>query len=130
MTKPFAKYTPTALIRYFMYLPLNFIPVVGTVLFVLLQGKKAGPNAHARYFQLKGMSKTKQDEFVEQRQGAYTAFGVVATLLEMVPIAGIFFAFTNVTGAALWAADMERKSGTSPELREQAKKAAGPERDL
>lgn len=25
--KPFAKFTPTAIIRYFMYLPLNFIPV-------------------------------------------------------------------------------------------------------
>ena len=36
--KPFAKYTPQAIIRYFMYLPLNFIPVVGTVLFILLQG--------------------------------------------------------------------------------------------
>lgn len=28
-TKPFAKFTPQAIIRYFMYLPLNFIPVVG-----------------------------------------------------------------------------------------------------
>jgi hypothetical protein len=26
-TKPFAKFTPSAIIRYFMYLPLNFIPV-------------------------------------------------------------------------------------------------------
>lgn len=25
--KPFAKFTPTAIIRYLMYLPLNFIPV-------------------------------------------------------------------------------------------------------
>ena len=25
--KPFAKFTPSAIIRYFMYLPLNFIPV-------------------------------------------------------------------------------------------------------
>lgn len=69
------------------------------------------------------MSKGKREEFVEQRQGAYTAFGTVATLLEMVPVAGIFFAFTNATGAALWAADMEGKTGTSPELKEQAKKA-------
>jgi len=41
----------------------------------------------------------------------------------MVPIAGILFAFTNTCGAALWAADMERKQGTAPALREQAKKA-------
>lgn len=76
------------------------------------------------------MSKTRKEEFVDQRKGAYTAFGTVATLLEMVPIAGIFFAFTNVTGAALWAADMEANGGTSPELKEQAKKATGPEKEL
>lgn len=36
--KPFAKFTPEAIIRYFMYLPLNFIPVVGTAIFLTLQG--------------------------------------------------------------------------------------------
>lgn len=54
VSKPFARFTPRAVVRYFMYLPLNFIPVVGTVVFVLLQGKRNGPGAHARYFQLKG----------------------------------------------------------------------------
>jgi len=122
-TKPFQKFTPTAIVRYFMYLPLNFIPVIGTVLFVMAQGKRAGPGAHARYFQLKGMDKGKREEWVEKRQGAYTAFGTVATLLEMIPVAGIFFAFTNVTGAALWAADLEQSEGTSPALKEQARQA-------
>lgn len=126
--KPFAKFTPQAMIRYVMYLPLNFIPVVGTVLFILAQGRGKGPASHARYFQLKGMSKQRREEFVEKRQGAYTTFGIVASLLEMIPIAGIFLAFTNTTGAALWAADMEKASsasqeGTSPALRDQAKKA-------
>jgi hypothetical protein len=41
----------------------------------------------------------------------------------MVPVAGIFFAFTNTCGAALWSADLEKEAGSSPELREQAKKA-------
>ena len=50
-------------------------------------------------------------------------FGVAATLLEMIPVAGIFFAFTNTCAAALWAADMEKAQGTSPNLREQAEKA-------
>ncbi|KAI4847653.1 hypothetical protein E4T44_04398, partial [Aureobasidium sp. EXF-8845] len=54
--KPFAKFAPSAIIRYVMYLPLNFIPVVGTAMFILLQGKRAGPAAHSRYFQLKGMN--------------------------------------------------------------------------
>ncbi|KAK1090670.1 hypothetical protein LTR48_007846 [Friedmanniomyces endolithicus] len=123
MTKPFQKFTPTAIIRYFMYLPLNFTPVVGTVAFVALQGRKNGPSAHNRYFQLKGMNKTQQEQFVQEHQGAYTSFGVASTLLEMVPILGIFAAYTNTCGAALWAADLEQKSGTAPALREQAKRA-------
>ena len=56
-----------------------------------------------------------------------TSFGIAAVLLELVPIASIFFAFTNTVGAALWAADIENgnttKEGTAPRLREQAKKA-------
>ncbi|EMC97789.1 hypothetical protein BAUCODRAFT_403847 [Baudoinia panamericana UAMH 10762] len=123
MSKPFANFTPSAIVKYFMYLPLNFIPVIGTVAFVVLQGRRYGPAAHARYFQLKGMSTTQREKFVEERQGAYTSFGIVATLLEIVPLAGIFFAFTNTCGAALWAADMEHKAGTAPALREQAKQA-------
>ncbi len=55
------------------------------------------------------------------------SFGVAATLLELVPVASILFAFTNTVGAALWAADIEKgnvtKEGTAPGLKEQGKKA-------
>jgi hypothetical protein len=36
---PFDRFSPKALIRYVIYLPLNFIPVVGTVIFIVLQGR-------------------------------------------------------------------------------------------
>ncbi|KAF2757495.1 hypothetical protein EJ05DRAFT_391545 [Pseudovirgaria hyperparasitica] len=123
--KPFARFAPKAIIRYFMYLPLNFIPVIGTALFIILQGRRTGPVAHTRYFQLKGMSASQKDKYVEDRKAAYTSFGVVATLLEMVPFAGIFFSFTNTVGAALWAADLEQRSNTAPSLRAQAAAAEG-----
>ena len=58
---------------------------------------------------------------------AWISFGVAAVLLELVPVASIFFAFTNTVGAALWAADLEKEEvgevGTSPKLKEQVKKA-------
>lgn len=79
ITKPFAKFTPTALIRYFMYLPLNFIPVVGTVMFVVLQGRRFGPNAHSRYFQLKGWNSSQRQKHVEEYKAAYTRY--IDTLL-------------------------------------------------
>jgi hypothetical protein len=128
VSKPFAKFTPSAIIRYFMYLPLNFIPVIGTVLFIILQGRKFGPTAHARYFQLKQMKKQEKEQFIERRKAAYASFGVPAVLLELVPIAGILFTFTNTVGAALWAADMEQTSNrgektTAPSLRNQAEMA-------
>jgi len=123
MGKPFAKFTPSAIIRYFMYLPLNFIPVVGTIAFVILQGRKYGPQAHSRYFQLKGMSPQQRERHVDERKGAYTSFGIAAVLLEMIPVAGIFFTFTNTCGAALWAAKLEQAAGTAPNLRNQAEKA-------
>ncbi|KAE9967580.1 hypothetical protein BLS_006278 [Venturia inaequalis] len=119
--KPFAKFTPSAIIRYFMYLPLNFIPIVGTVLFIIMNGRRFGPNAHARYFQLKGMSKSQKEDFIEKHKAAYTSFGIPASFLELLPFVGIFFAFTNTCGAALWASDLELKRGgnTAPNLRAQ-----------
>ena len=51
------------------------------------------------------------------------SFGVPAVLLELVPIAGIFFTFTNTVGAALWAADLEQRQSTAPNLRNQAEQA-------
>ena len=70
--KPFQRFTPTAIIRYFMYLPLNFIPVVGTVMFVILQGKRAGPAAHQRYFQLKQWNSSQRQKHIEEYKAAYT----------------------------------------------------------
>ncbi|MCJ1480009.1 hypothetical protein MMC06_000163 [Schaereria dolodes] len=128
--KPFAKFAPNAIIRYFLYLPLNFIPVVGTIMFVILQGRRAGPTAHSRYFQLKGWSNSQKQTHVQENKAAYTSFGIALVLLELVPVASIIFAFTNTVGAALWesqAADMEKGNvtahGTAPKLREQVKNA-------
>ncbi|KAH7029454.1 uncharacterized protein B0I36DRAFT_325812 [Microdochium trichocladiopsis] len=125
---PFAKFSPKAIIRYVMYLPLNFIPVVGTVAFILIQGRNRGKGVHGRYFQLKRWSAAEQRDWLTEHTAPYTSFGTVATLLEMIPIASMFFMFTNTVGAALWAADIEQRNtkmteGTAPGLRNAAKKA-------
>jgi hypothetical protein len=38
-----------------------------------LQGKRYGPPAHSRYFQLKGLNREQSDAHVESLRGAYTA---------------------------------------------------------
>jgi uncharacterized protein involved in cysteine biosynthesis len=103
----FEKFTPKALIRYAMYLPLNFIPVVGTIIFVLIQGRTRGNSVHTRYFQLKKWSTSQREAWLKENTAPYTAFGTVAILLELIPVVSIFFSFTNTVGAALWAADIE-----------------------
>jgi len=113
---PFEKFTPKALVRYVMYLPLNFIPVVGTVIFVLLQGRTRGRSTHTRYFQLKKWTNAEREEWLKENTAPYTAFGTVATLLELIPVASIFFSFTNTVGAALWAADIESNNTTMTEM--------------
>jgi hypothetical protein len=40
---PFSSFTPKAIIRYLIRLPLNFIPVVGTAIFIILQGEYLRP---------------------------------------------------------------------------------------
>ena len=66
---------------------------------------------------------TARDIAFEPSANLVSSFGVAANLLELVPIAGIFFAFTNQVGAALWAADLEANSSTAPGLRDAAQKA-------
>lgn len=124
---PFQKFSINAVVRYFMYLPLNFIPVVGTAIFLFLQARGRGRGVHDRYFQLKKWSASQSSDWVDKYVGPYTGFGVVATLLEMIPIVSLFFTYTNTVGAALWAADIEA-NGTSmtdrnaPSLQESTKR--------
>ncbi|KAL3493145.1 hypothetical protein BJX62DRAFT_235459 [Aspergillus germanicus] len=96
------------LVRSVLLLPLNFVPVVGTVGYVYVAGKKAGPGLHERYFQLRGMGSEERGRWVEGKRGGYTGLGMASVLLEMVPFASILFEFSNAVGAALWAADLEK----------------------
>ncbi|CAI6093951.1 unnamed protein product [Clonostachys chloroleuca] len=129
LKKPFERFGPKAIIRYFMYLPLNFIPIVGTVLFIFLQSKGRGHQVHNRYFQLKKWSPSQRSQWLGKHVGPYTSFGLVATLLEMIPVASMFFTFTNTVGAALWAADIEAMNTsmtdeTAPTIQGSANKSS------
>lgn len=99
------------LVEYVVTLPLNFLPGVGNALFVYVNAETLAMKYHARYFELKGW-KTDQAQiraFVEQREPAYRSFGIVAMLLNIIPVVNVVFALTNTAGAALWAADIEKR---------------------
>ncbi|KAF9532409.1 hypothetical protein CPB83DRAFT_891137 [Crepidotus variabilis] len=113
LMKPLDRFSKDGVIRYIISLPLNSIPGVGTVLFLLYNGVKSGPGFHARYFQLKNFDKSTRDSFVQSRRGAYTAFGATALALNLVPVVGLLFTLTSTIGAALWASKIEKTQGTS-----------------
>jgi len=109
LKKPFGDSLTKSIVRYFMLLPLNFIPVVGTVVFLILNARNIGPSQHARYFQLKGFSDTERHDFVRRNRGGYVGFGLACVLLNLLPVVNIVFAFTNTVGAALWAVKLENQ---------------------
>ncbi|KAG8950342.1 hypothetical protein FRC04_007784 [Tulasnella sp. 424] len=113
---PLNRFTKEGIIQYILSFPLNFIPVVGTVFFIFYNGNKQGPNYHARYFQLKRMSDAQKKEEIRKRRGSYTAFGTAVLALNLIPGASIFFALSSAVGAALWAADVEKKAGAQVDV--------------
>jgi hypothetical protein len=89
-------------------LPLNFIPVVGTVLWLFLNGRLYTWDKFSHYhYELKRRNFRAQQKFVREHWYAHHMFGMQAMALEMIPFANVIFIFTNTVGAALWAADLE-----------------------
>ncbi|KAF5386930.1 hypothetical protein D9615_001715 [Tricholomella constricta] len=115
LAKPLSRFSMKGILRYIISLPLNSLPIVGTIMFFLYNGVEAGPGFHTRYFQLKGFDASTRQSFVEKRRGAYTAFGATALALNVVPIIGLAFGFTSTVGAALWASQLEKKYGLTKE---------------
>ncbi|KAH8928875.1 hypothetical protein BT69DRAFT_1256937 [Atractiella rhizophila] len=102
----------SGLLRYLVSLPLNAIPVVGTILFAIWNGRMSGADCHRRYFQLLRFSDEKKKEAKEKRMRAYTAFGTTVNLLNIViPFGSVITSFTSTVGAALWAIDLEKEKG-------------------
>ncbi|KAF7312754.1 hypothetical protein MIND_00290500 [Mycena indigotica] len=95
--------------EYLFFLPLTFIPLGGGPLYCLVLGRRAGPFHHYRYFKLLGLDERQRNEEARKRRWKYTWFGMVALLLQLVPVFCMLFLLTTSAGAALWAADLERK---------------------
>ncbi|TYZ57175.1 hypothetical protein PybrP1_013137 [[Pythium] brassicae (nom. inval.)] len=88
-------------------LPLNLIPIVGTLAWIWLNGTILAWEYHLYYFELKNLKYAQQKEFVAAHKAQYSAFGMQAMFIEMIPFFGTLFLFTNAVGAALFAADLE-----------------------
>lgn len=106
-----AIYSPFSLrqiIEFIIFLPLNFIPLVGVPIFLIVTGFRAGPFHHWRYFKLLGLSKKERNQYIRRRKMKYTWFGTVALSLQLVPVLSMFFLLTSAAGSALWVVQMEK----------------------
>ncbi|CAF3691973.1 unnamed protein product [Rotaria sordida] len=88
--------------------PLNLIPILGTILYIYINGYYYAWSLHCRYFDLLGLTFSQGKHFVEENRSDYTNFGVVGLLLEMIPLINLVTPITNVIGSSLWACDIER----------------------
>lgn len=107
-----AVYSPFSLrqiLEFIVFLPLNLVPVAGTPMFLVLTGYRAGPFHHWRYFKLLDFTKAERKAFIKQRQLKYTWFGIVALLLQLIPVFSMFFLLTTAVGSALWVTKLEEK---------------------
>lgn len=68
----YAPFSLRQIVEFIVLLPLNFIPVAGTPMFLILTGYRAGPFHHWRYFQLLDLSKRQRTENIRTRQLQYT----------------------------------------------------------
>ncbi|KAJ6577074.1 hypothetical protein DFH09DRAFT_1149197 [Mycena vulgaris] len=113
-----AQYSPFSLrlsLEFILFLPLTFIPLGGGPLYCLVLGRRAGPFQHWRYFKLVGLNEKQRNAFIKKRQWKYTWFGMVALLLQLIPVFSMLFLLTTAAGAALWAADLSKKKAREQE---------------
>lgn len=83
---------------------------VGPLALAYLHGQSQALDLHEHYLNLKGLKTREQLEAVAQCVDlGYRSFGMTATLLNVIPILNWSLALTNSVGAAIWAADIERR---------------------
>ena len=120
-----AVYSPFSLrqiVEFVVLLPLNLVPGVGVLAFLLLTGYRAGPLHHWRFHQLLGLTRKERKAFVRRKRLSYTWFGTAALVLQLVPGLSMLFLLTTAAGSALWVDRLEQEAarsvdgpGTEPE---------------
>lgn len=86
----------------------NLIPFFGPYVLIFLRSPGKARSLHARYFAIEGFSPEDINVFFNAHRPSYTSFGVVALNLELIPVIGMFFTYTNIVAAALWASQLKK----------------------
>lgn len=98
------------IIELIVCLPINLIPYIGNVAFIMITGSRLGKLSHHRWFVLRGLDRREKKREWKLRRWEYLWFGTVAMVLELVPILSFFFLLTTAAGAAMWTARLEEQA--------------------
>ncbi|KAL2163839.1 hypothetical protein VTH06DRAFT_5898 [Thermothelomyces fergusii] len=98
------------IIELIVFLPLNLVPYVGPIAFIMITGSRFGKLSHHRWFKLRGLDRQAKKRELRLRRWEYLWFGTVVMVLQLVPVLSLFFLLTSAAGAAMWAAKMEERA--------------------
>lgn len=98
------------IIELVVYLPFNFVPIVGSPIYIILTGTRLGKLSFHRWYKLRGLHRRERKEEAQKYTWEFVWFGTVAMVLELVPLLAFFFLLTTTTGCALWVARLEKKA--------------------
>ncbi|GMI09660.1 hypothetical protein TrLO_g5281 [Triparma laevis f. longispina] len=119
----------TTLLLQMVTLPINLLPVVGTMLYVALNAPLASWDLMSLYYDSIGMNEVEQKRKVVGKGcekinpntffgDAHFRFGMSATFVELVPLLGpTLFTLGNACAAALWSCDIEKEKKRGEEER-------------
>lgn len=91
--------------------PLAAVIPFAPVLLSFASGDRATIPFMAQYLKLRGVTASSDRQAIaDSHKLAYRQFGIAAALFSSIPIASWGFQFSNTVGAALWAADLEKRN--------------------
>lgn len=108
-----AEYAPWSFVQILelvVYLPLNFIPVVGAPAYIIITGARLGKLSFHRWYKLRGLHRRERKKEAQKYSWDFVWFGTIAMILELVPLLAFFFLLTTATGCALWVSKLEKKA--------------------
>ena len=77
-------------------LPLNLIPVVGTLLFCMINGTLMAWRLQLSYFKEKNLPPSVCSYILKHRISEYASFGTVCMILDLIPLVDILLIYTNI----------------------------------
>ncbi|CUS20774.1 LAQU0S01e14356g1_1 [Lachancea quebecensis] len=92
---------------------LSLIPIIGPTIVNQLLSPTRGFSYGKRFYVLKNLNGSQLKDKFYEHLGEYTAFGMMAGLLELIPIMSIITIPSNVIAGALWASNELKKGEMS-----------------